>query len=82
MLIEKTINEPSELTMEAAAAVEAIVMQKLAEKRAEELMIARSFGMARPPKQRAGITTNKSKGTPKARRKLAEKSRRINRKAA
>lgn len=80
MLIEKTINEPSELTMEAMEAV--IAMQKEVEKRAEELMIARSFGMARPPKQRAGITTNKSKGTPKARRKLAAKSRRINRKAA
>ncbi len=80
MLIEKTINEPSELTMEAMEAV--IAAQEEAAKKAEELMIARSFGMARPPKHRAGITTNKSKGASKAQRKMAAKSRKANRKAA
>lgn len=80
MLIEKTINEPSEDVGRALDTV--IAMQKEADRRAEELIIARSFGMARPPKQRAGITTNKGKGTPKAKRKMAAQSKRKNRKAA
>lgn len=80
MLIEKTINEPSEDVGRALDIV--IAMQKEADRRAEELIIARSFGMARPGKQRHGITTNKGHGAPKAKRKMAKQSRRKNRKAA
>lgn len=39
-----------------------------------------SFGMARRPKQRHGITTNKGHGVSKKKRKMAAQSRRKNRK--
>jgi len=74
------INEIAEEAQAAGAHVDADMLQNVAEKEAEELEIARSFGMRRPPKVRAGFTTNKGKGTPKARRKMAKQSRRANRK--
>lgn len=52
-------------------------IQKIQAKEAEELMLAR--GLRKPPKHRAGITTNKGHGESKARRKMARQSRKMNR---
>lgn len=57
-----------------------IMAEKEAGRAAEELEVARAAGLRKPPKVRAGFTTNKGKGASKARRKMAAKSRKANRK--
>lgn len=46
----------------------------------EEMTIEEAFKVTKKGKTRAGFTTNKGHGTSKARRKMASKSRKINRK--
>ena len=74
----------SEMEGKSASEIEEIMAEIMAEKEkgraAEELEVARDAGLRKPPKVRAGFTTNKGKGTPKARRKMAAKSRKTNRK--
>ena len=74
----------SEMEGKSASEIEEIMAEIMAEKErgraAEELEVARDAGLRKAPKVRAGITTNKGKGTPKARRKMAAKSRKANRK--
>ena len=74
----------SEMEGKSASEIEEIMAEIMAEKErgraAGELEVARDAGLRKPPKVRAGITTNKGKGTPKARRKMAAKSRKANRK--
>lgn len=73
---EKSMSEIEEQMAE----IEEIMAEKEAGRAAEELEVARDAGLRKPPKVRAGFTTNKGKGTPKARRKMAAKSRKANRK--
>lgn len=70
---DKTMSETEEQMAE-------IMAEKEAGRAAEELEVARAAGLRKPPKVRAGFTTNKGKGTSKARRKMAAKSRKANRK--